>query len=169
MTIQKFKTWLSERIVELDDIVQNHPYVDDWLFHYGGMLVRQAGRIASEFGLFDVYEQCRVRHASPPDAAALLRFCLSRLPDEPLPTQATHSYLTPPEVAGILRVRYEKVLAWIRRGRLRASYMSENRGGRPRYRIEWSNLQAFIQNRQATSAPTRRRPRPPPEGVTEYF
>jgi len=133
------------------------------------MLVREAGRLAAELGLIDAYERCRVRFAFPDDAAALLRYCLSCVLEEEMPTQATHAFLTPPQIARILRVRPDKVRAWIRRGRLRASDMAENRGGPPRYRVEWSDFHDFIQNRLVQPLTPRRRSRPTPEGVTEYF
>lgn len=119
--------------------------------------------------LIDVYERCRVRFAFPADAAALLNYCLSSVPEEEIPTQATHPFLTPPQMARMLRVRYDKVLGWIRRGQLRASDMSENRGGRPRYKIEWSDFYDFFKNRYVQSPAPRRRSRPTPQGVTEYL
>jgi excisionase family DNA binding protein len=171
MTTTQFRRWLQERIDEMAEIAENHPpdETDRWLADYGGMLVRQASKIASELGLIDAYERCRVRFAFPADAHALLSYCLSCVPEEEMPTQATHPYLTPPQVAKTLRVRRDKVLGWIRSGQLRASNVAARRGGRPRYRIEWSDLHAFIQNRLIQLPPPPRRSRPTPEGVTEYF
>ncbi len=76
--------------------------------------------------------------------------------------------LTPPQVARLLRVRREKIMAWIRTGELRAFNVSTN--FRPRYRIEESELEAFKLRRAAVVQPKvvrRRRKSLPP--VKDYF
>jgi len=55
--------------------------------------------------------------------------------------------LTVPEVAKFLRVRPEKVLSWIRSGRLRGYNVAEKETGRPRYRVNPENLEAFTKMR----------------------
>lgn len=74
-------------------------------------------------------------------------------------TDRRSEFLTPPEVARLLRVRREKVLYWVRRGELPASDLSERRGGRPRFRIARDDLDAFLERRQVPvkSKTTRRR------------
>jgi excisionase family DNA binding protein len=70
------------------------------------------------------------------------------------------TYLTPPEVARVLRVSPHKVLGWIRRGHLRA--VNVGNGSRPRYRISRDSLDAFVLARQVVPpqprAQRRRRP-----------
>lgn len=67
--------------------------------------------------------------------------------------------MTVPEVAKHLRVRPDKVLSWIRSGRLRGYDVAEKEGGHPRYRVNPADLEAFLQGR-ATSTPSPvRRPR----------
>jgi excisionase family DNA binding protein len=91
---------------------------------------------------------------------AALRECTSG-PPAPLPPpspppaaapQASHSAppnqpLTVPEVAKFLRVHRDKVLSWIRSGRLRGFNVAEKENGRPKYRVKPDDLEAFINTR----------------------
>jgi excisionase family DNA binding protein len=73
------------------------------------------------------------------------------------------SYLTPSEIARLLRVSSEKVLNWIRRAELKA--VNVGNGFRPRYRISRDALTAFLAGREVQPPPERRRRKPqPPEG-----
>lgn len=78
---------------------------------------------------------------------------------------------TPPEIAARLRVKPEKILAWIRSGALKAINVAGRLGGRPRWRILPEDLTAFLDSRRATPpAPlklARQRRRPTPERT--YF
>jgi len=76
-------------------------------------------------------------------------------------------YLTPPEVAKLLRVRIDKVRGWIRRGELAAVDVSETIGGRPRYRIARDDLDAFLRRRQVTTPPVTVRGRRQP-AIKQY-
>lgn len=79
--------------------------------------------------------------------------------------EASEAYLTPPEVAKLLRVSHQKVMVWIRRGELRA--FNVGNGNRPRYRVGRDSLDAFTAAREVQPlAPQARRPlrRPLPEG-----
>jgi excisionase family DNA binding protein len=77
--------------------------------------------------------------------------------------QAPQPFLTPPEIAKLLRVSPEKILGWIRRGELTA--VNVGNGFRPRYRVSPDNLDAFLKSRQVQPPPKRlRRPPQPPEG-----
>lgn len=69
--------------------------------------------------------------------------------------------LSPPEVAKRLRVKPDKVIGWIRSGRLRAVDVGNGRR-RPRFRIDPADLADFLESRQV-QAPARRgrRPRAP--------
>ncbi|NLY00955.1 MAG: helix-turn-helix domain-containing protein [Rhodopirellula sp.] len=62
------------------------------------------------------------------------------------------AYLTPPEVARLLRMRQATVVSWIRSGRLPAIDISEGR--RPRYRISTQALDEYLAGR-AVTPPTR--------------
>jgi len=62
------------------------------------------------------------------------------------------AYLTPPEIARMLRMRQATVIGWIRSGRLRAIDISEGR--RPRYRISRQALDEYLVGR-AVAPPTR--------------
>ena len=65
---------------------------------------------------------------------------------------------TPPEVAQLVRVSRDKVLNWIRSGKLKATNVSN--GTQPRYRIAESELEAFMLRMAATveePPPSRRR------------
>ena len=87
----------------------------------------------------------------------------------PMKTSKTDSpepYLTPPEIAKLLRVSSEKVLDWIREAELRAINVSE--GFRPRYRIRREDFDLFLRSREVQPPAPRttrtRRSSPPPEG-----
>jgi excisionase family DNA binding protein len=72
-------------------------------------------------------------------------------------------YVTPPDIAKLLRVSPEKVLGWIRRGELKA--VNVGNGFRPRYRVSWDHLDAFLAAREVQPPPERpRRKHQPPEG-----
>ena len=71
---------------------------------------------------------------------------------------APHQPLTVPEVAKFLRVRPNKVLSWIRSGRLRGYNITERENGRPKYRVNPGDLEAFTQQRAITQATPKGRP-----------
>lgn len=82
--------------------------------------------------------------------AAALRECRPiPLADQPL---------TVPEVAKFLRVRRDKVLSWIRSGRLRGFNVAETETGRPTYRVSAEELEAFINVRMPYQPPRKGRP-----------
>jgi excisionase family DNA binding protein len=58
--------------------------------------------------------------------------------------------LTVPEVATFLRVRPDKVLSWVRSGRLRGYNVAEKEKGRPKYRVNREDLESFVQQRAVT-------------------
>ena len=66
--------------------------------------------------------------------------------------------LTVPEVAKFLRVSPDKVLSWIRSGRLRGYNIAERENGRPKYRVNPDDLDAFTQNRAVTQPAPKGRP-----------
>jgi len=66
--------------------------------------------------------------------------------------------MTVPEVAKLLRVRPDKVLAWIRSGRLRGYNVAEKETGRPKYRVNREDLEAFTQQRSVTQPAPKGRP-----------
>lgn len=82
------------------------------------------------------------------------------------------AFLTPPEAAKLLRVDPHKVVAWIRAGELRASNVATKRGGRPRWRISETDLEAFLASRvpdpPLPRAPRRGR-RAEPSDFIKYF
>jgi excisionase family DNA binding protein len=66
--------------------------------------------------------------------------------------------LTVPEVAKFLRVRPDKVLSWIRSGRLRGYNVAERESGRPKYRVNPDDLEAFMQQRAIIQPAPKGRP-----------
>ena len=66
--------------------------------------------------------------------------------------------LTVPEVAKLLRVSPDKVLSWIRSGRLRGFNVAETETSRPKYRVSPEELEAFINVRMPFQPPRRGRP-----------
>jgi excisionase family DNA binding protein len=63
-----------------------------------------------------------------------------------------------PEVARFLRVRPDKVLSWIRSGRLRGYNVAEHETGRPKYRVNPEDLEAFMLMRVPLQPTPRGRP-----------
>lgn len=76
------------------------------------------------------------------------------------------TFLTPPEIAKSLRVSPEKVVAWIRDGRLKAINVSNQT--RPRYRVSHKDLNAFLKEIEVPSKRSpkvnQQRKQRPPEG-----
>ena len=79
-------------------------------------------------------------------------------------------FLTPPEVAELLRVSHSKVLTWIGTGDLRASDLASHRGQRPRWKIAKSDLELFLARRAATPEPKpQRRRKRSDDTVIEFY
>lgn len=69
------------------------------------------------------------------------------------------AYLTPPVAAKQLGVTPERIIAWIKSGRLRAVNLSDG-VVRPRYRVSADDLADFLRTREvAPATKTERRPR----------
>jgi excisionase family DNA binding protein len=80
-----------------------------------------------------------------------------------LSAYAPQPYLTPPEIAKLLRFSQEKVLGWIRRGVLWA--LDVGNGRRPRYRVSRTALDDFLKAREfKPPSPRPERKRQAPEG-----
>jgi excisionase family DNA binding protein len=82
--------------------------------------------------------------------AAALRECR--------PVPRADQPFTVPEVAKFLRVRPDKVLSWIRSGRLRGFNVAEKENGRPKYRVSPEELEAFANRRMPYQPPPKGRP-----------
>ena len=93
---------------------------------------------------------------SEPSAAAALTLADAMQSSTRL--ESPQQPLTVPEVAKFLRVRPNKVLSWIRSGRLRGYNITERENGRPKYRINPSDLEAFSQQRAITQSAPKGRP-----------
>lgn len=68
----------------------------------------------------------------------------------------TNTKFTPPQLARLWGIGYDKVVAWIRSGELRAINAATTPGGRPRYLIDEADIKSF-ELRRAVSPP------PPPQ------
>jgi Helix-turn-helix domain len=79
-------------------------------------------------------------------------------------------WLTPPQIAAEHHIRQSKVAGWIRSGELNAYNLAEHAGGRPRWRVRRSDLEAFLLRRQSQKPadPIRRRRRADPD-VIKFF
>jgi excisionase family DNA binding protein len=73
------------------------------------------------------------------------------------------------EVAERLRVKPDAILAWIRRGELRALDVSQSRGLKPRWRILPGDLAAFEASRMATPPPKPVRRNRHDPAVVEFY
>jgi excisionase family DNA binding protein len=81
-----------------------------------------------------------------------------------------NTYLTPPEVAKRLRVSPERVIAWIRSGRLAAVNVGSG-PKRPRYRVAQEAVDALLRSLAVaphTPRPTRARRQRRPATWIEY-
>lgn len=69
---------------------------------------------------------------------------------------------TPPTISKMLHVSRHTVMAWIRRGELKASNLASKTATRPRFRVTKEALEEFLSDREVTPAPepVRRRRRP---------
>ena len=72
---------------------------------------------------------------------------MKKKPKKQKPPLKELEFLTPPEVAKLLRISVEKVLNWIRKAELKAIDVS-NGGQRSRYRISQESLKDFLKLRE---------------------
>ena len=83
-------------------------------------------------------------------------------------------YKTVRQRAESIKVQQQKVLAWIARGELIATDVSESRGGRPRWRISDEDWQQFLTSRSnqstiSTATNTTKRKRRTDPGVIQFY
>lgn len=80
-------------------------------------------------------------------------------------------YLTPPQYAKTLGVEPPKVIAWIKRGELRAVNVALNQYGRPTYKIPLSAIVEFEERRSAKQPvkPARRNRQKEDVNFVKYF
>jgi len=79
--------------------------------------------------------------------------------------------LSPPQIARMWGVSHEVVLNWIRSGQLKAINVASVMNGRPKFRVDVSELAAFEARRATQPAPkisSRRRKRYD-EGAIQFF
>ncbi len=77
---------------------------------------------------------------------------------------------TPPQIADRLGVSVDKVLAWIHSGELKAANLATHSGGRPRWRVDPADLEAFLERRAARPTPKGEKPRRKRDaGIIEFF
>jgi len=80
--------------------------------------------------------------------------------------------ITPPQLAKELKVKVDKIHAWIHSGQLTAINVAEEPTGRPRWRITQEAIDQFLLSRQShkpAPAPQRRTRRKSLPLVTKYF
>lgn len=81
-----------------------------------------------------------------------------------------NTYWTPPQIAERLKVAPERVIAWIRSGKLRAVNVGSGQL-KPRYRVAEDDLDALLRSLAVaphTPRPTRARRQRRPAGYIEY-
>ena len=101
-----------------------------------------------------------------PGAAATL--VLAEVQSTKRPVVAAHNSdaLNPPQIAKELRVSPDTVLGWIRTKQLKAANIAT--GNRPRWIIQRSDLDTFLQSRQPQPAAPRRKRRERPDNFKRY-
>jgi excisionase family DNA binding protein len=161
MTPTEFKNWLTDRLAELEPRI-GEPPGSEW-----AVIVAEAKQYCYGLGFHDfalsLPDAEKVK--TPLTAANQLRRCLSIL-DTP-PAVPDTDVLDPPDVARLLTCSPDTVRDWIRSGQLKASNVAN--GDRPRWKIQRSDLETFLQTRQADPAPAPPQRRRNSNGVTEYF
>jgi excisionase family DNA binding protein len=80
----------------------------------------------------------------------------------------TRIVLTPPQAAKQLGVDPATVIGWIRSKQLKASNIGKG-GQRPRFRIQQSDLEAFLKSRQQQSTETNKRRAKQQSSEIEFF
>jgi excisionase family DNA binding protein len=156
MSVKGIETLLRERLKELDDLqaewrCQDNPV--ETLDFLVSDTVEQAAQMGSE-----IYKTAPNRNRlTVNDLRFWLTSSLEAITSKPKDV-LTGQPLTVPEVAKFLRVRPNKVLSWIRSGRLRGYNITERENGRPKYRINPSDLEAFTQQRAITQPAPKGRP-----------
>ena len=79
-------------------------------------------------------------------------------------------YVSPPKAADILDCSPEKIIGFIKRGELRAVDLSNHPGmGKPRYRIDKDDLDAFLKTREVVPRQQTRRRVAKSRHVIEFF
>jgi hypothetical protein len=76
---------------------------------------------------------------------------------------------TPPTAAEFLGVSPEKVIAWIKRGELRASNITADPRGRPRYIITPAALEDFLRSREPKPPAPHPKRRRKADDVPDFF
>ena len=147
--MDKFKRWLKATIRDWDDD-RDIDRADETV-----EAIHEAGKRAIDLGLPDIARRCQqvtTTMLALPAARVVLCECLTMLPKS--------ESLTPPQVAKMLKVNPDKVLNWIRAGKLHAVNVTAKPGGRPRYRIAMGDVEAFRKGPRTSSPkkPSRRKP-----------
>lgn len=122
-------------------------------------IIRDVELVAVKNGQPDIVKACQVKSnlLSVKSARLIISKCLALLDDD-------RAFLTPSEAAHQLRVSENKILTWIRGGRLQA--LNVNDSGRPSYRISPDDLKNI--NEQVPSTPARKRKRKVSDDI-DYF
>lgn len=82
---------------------------------------------------------------------------------------SVQAFLTIAQAAERLGVTPGKVLGWIGSGELAAIDVSAARNQRPRWRIDPTEFERFLNARRSAAAPKPARNRKPPKSVTKYI
>jgi excisionase family DNA binding protein len=161
MSPTQFKNWLTDRLTAIEPRI-GEPPGSEW-----AAIVADAKQHCYALGWHDfalsLPDAEKVK--TPLTAANQLRRCLAMLDTPPAVPDA--DVLDPPDVASLLKCSPDTVRDWIRSGQLRASNVAS--GNRPRWKIQRSDLETFLQTRQADPVPVRRNNRRNNGDVTEFF
>lgn len=182
-TLRDFLRWLERQYDLLDTIYQHGPphhrpdvsdaltadglptETDDTFFveMEAAQIVEEARRLACRFGGGHLVGE-EVGTVTPREALGIV----GKLLDWARQTVPEAATLTVTETARLLRVNRDKVLGWIRSGRLPAANTARRQTGRPRYRVKRADLDAFIAGRTLKTEPKRSKKRSPAD-VIKFF
>ena len=84
-------------------------------------------------------------------------------------TTPIRRFLSPPELAHRYGVDVKKILCWIRRGELPAVNLAADPHGRPRFRINESDIAVFEARRAVSPPPPKMRRRRIDPSVIQFF
>jgi len=161
MNPTQFKNWLNSQLESIEPRI-GEPPSGEW-----SAVVAEAKAYCYALGWHDFALSLPDSETvkTPLTAANQLRRCLTML-DTP-PAVPDTDVLDPPAVARLLECSPDTVRDWIRSGQLRASNVAS--GNRPRWKIQRSDLETFLQTRHANPAPAPCERRRNNGGVIEFF
>jgi excisionase family DNA binding protein len=170
--MKAYLKWLRQRmnrLGEICDYLDIEPTMVQDVYIEAGGIAQEAGERAAKLGLPELHaESVALKGVAEPDAvwtflAKCIRTCEQGMPKTDLLTVAA--------VAKRLGVKSTKVLGWISAGELKATNVAKTPGTKRKYKVEPTELEAFLERRKVsyTAKPASQRRQPLPPGVERFY